>query len=127
MPGSPGVRAPHALEIRKRVVVAFKPGSARLGGEEARVIDRQLADANRSKRIVISGRTDATGAPRGNEILARQRAEAVRDYLTKRRLNDTAEITLESKGSCCYVADNRSASGRAANRRVEVEIFIVTP
>ena len=118
---------PQVQEIRKRIVVPFKSGSARLGDQEAKVIDLEFGDAKRLSRIVISGRTDDTGSPRRNDILARQRAEAVRDYLTKRRLNDTADIALESKGSCCYTADNRSASGRAANRRVEVEMFIVTP
>jgi outer membrane protein OmpA-like peptidoglycan-associated protein len=118
---------PRVQEIRKLIVVPFKSGSARLGKQEAKVIDMQSADAKRSRRIVISGRTDNTGSPRRNDILARQRAEAVRDYLVPRRLNDTVEIALESKGSCCYAADNRSASGRAANRRAEVEMFIVSP
>lgn len=116
---------PQAQEIRKSIVVLFRSGSARLGDQEAKVIDMQLADARRSRRIVIRGRTDDTGSPRRNDILARQRAEVVRDYLTKRRLSDTIEITLESKGSCCYAADNHSASGRSANRRVEVDMFIV--
>ena len=118
---------PQVQEIRKLIVVPFKSGSAQLADQEAKAIDMQFADAHRARRIAISGRTDDTGSPRGNDILARQRAEAVRDYLTKRRLNDTVEITLESKGSCCYVADNRLASGRSANRRVEMELFVVKP
>lgn len=118
---------PQVQEIRKRITVPFKSGSAHLGDQEAQAIDMQSADIGRARRTEIRGRTDDTGSLSRNDKLARQRAEAVRDYLTQRRLNDTAEISLESKGSCCYAADNRSAAGRAANRRVEVEVFIVTP
>ena len=118
---------PQMQEIRKRFMVPFKSGSAQLGNQEAQAIDVQSADIERSRRIEIRGRTDDTGSLSRNATLARQRAEAVRDYLTQRRLNNTVEITLESKGSCCYAADNRSAAGRATNRRVEVEMFIVTP
>ena len=124
-PTPPQVR--EVQELRKRIVVQFKSGSARLGELETKLIDREFADAARARRIVITGRTDETGSPQRNNILARQRAETVRNYLTNRRLNGTVEITLDSKGSCCYAADNRSASGRAANRRVEVEMLIVTP
>ena len=130
-PPIPPTSAPQQVrevqELRKRIVVQFKSGSARLGKQEAHLIDHEFADAARARRIVITGRTDDTGSPRQNDILARKRAETIRDYLTKRRLNDTVEITLDSKGSCCYATDNRSASGRAANRRVEVEMLIVTP
>ena len=120
-------RAREVQELRKRFVVPFTTGSARLGKPEAQLIDSELVDAARARRIVITGRTDDNGSARRNDILARKRAETVREYLTKRRLNDTVEITLDSKGSCCYATDNRSASGRAANRRVEVEMLFVTP
>lgn len=119
--------APQVQEIQKLITVPFETGSARLSDQEAQVIDAALTGAMHVRRIVIRGRSDATGSARGNDRLAERRAAAVRDYLTKTRLHDAVEITLESKGSCCYAADNRSASGRAANRRVEVEVLIVSP
>lgn len=128
VPNVPRMPATHeAQEIQKRIVVRFASGSARLTDNQIKVIDLQFADAMRSRRIAISGRTDDTGSPRGNDLLARKRAEVVRDYLLKRRLNDTVDHVLESKGNCCYSTDNRSAAGRAANRRVEIEMFIVAP
>lgn len=114
-------------EIHKLITVPFDTGSARLSDQQAQVIDAAFTEAMHVRRIVIRGRTDSNGSPRRNDLLAGRRAEVVRDYLTKARLNDSVEITLESKGSCCYAADNHSASGRAANRRVEVEVLIVSP
>ncbi len=125
-PRAPAVQPPPApaiaisAEIRRSLNVLFHSGSTTLTAAGSHSIEEVTADLKHARRIVIRGRTDATGSRRSNDLVATHRAEAVRDYLTKRRLNDTVEITLESKGSCCYVADNRTASGRAANRRVEV-------
>lgn len=124
---TPAPVAPPVTEIHKLVTVSFETGSARLSDQQAQVIDTAFSQAMHVRRILIRGRTDASGSARTNDRLAKRRAGVVRDYLTKTRLYDAVEIKLESNGSCCYVADNHSASGRAANRRVEVEMFIVSP
>ena len=122
---APAQIAPATQETHKTIAVTFETGSARLSDEQAKVVDAAFTQAMHIQRIVIRGRTDATGSARGNDRLAGRRAEAVRDYLLKAR-HDTPEITLDSKGSCCYAGDNRKASGRAANRRVEVEVFFLS-
>jgi outer membrane protein OmpA-like peptidoglycan-associated protein len=62
------------------------------------------------------------GPAASNQALAQARAEAVQRYLTARhsRVLTAAEVRVQSQGACCYAAANDSASGRAANRRVEV-------
>jgi peptidoglycan-binding protein ArfA len=75
------------------------------------------------RRVLIAGRTDSIGPAAANQALAQaRRADAVRRYLTARhtRLLAVAEVRVQSQGACCYAATNDSASGRAANRRVEV-------
>ena len=71
--------------------------------------------------IEIRGRTDELGSAAFNELLARNRALAVRDYLRAQHLPEMTTIRLSFKGACCYVAGNDTAEGRAANRRVEIE------
>ena len=56
-----------------------------------------------------------------NEVLARNRALAVRDYLHQKQLPEHTLIRVSFKGACCYVAANDTEEGRAANRRVEIE------
>ena len=53
---------------------------------------------------------------------ARNRALAVRDYLHQKQLPVQTLIRVSFKGACCYVAGNDTEEGRAANRRVEIEI-----
>ena len=80
-----------------------------------------VPDARRSRAIDIRGRTDELGSVALNEVLARNRALAVRDYLRAQELPEAVNIRLTFKGACCYVADNATKEGRAANRRVEIE------
>ncbi len=71
--------------------------------------------------MVIEGYTDATGSSDYNLKLSRQRAESVESFLIKEGI---AEGRLKSVGygSENPVADNSTAEGRAANRRVELVI-----
>jgi outer membrane protein OmpA-like peptidoglycan-associated protein len=72
-----------------------------------------------SGRVVIEGHTDARGARAYNRDLAERRARAVRDYLVSRGLTGDM-FMVEGVGPDRPVADNRSAEGRANNRRVEI-------
>lgn len=103
-----------------RIVISFGFGSARLGEAGRQAIRAALPRARESERIVIAGRTDATGSDEVNQRLALARALAVRDYIRDLvpELPDT--ISIDARGSCCFVADNDSADGRRQNRRVEV-------
>ena len=52
-----------------------------------------------------------------------KRAQSVRDYLVTRGV-PSEKATAEGKGASNPVADNKTADGRAENRRVEI---VVTP
>ena len=52
---------------------------------------------------------------------AARRAAATRDYLVGRGVS-AARFTTDGRGSREPVADNSSATGRAANRRVEIYV-----
>jgi outer membrane protein OmpA-like peptidoglycan-associated protein len=80
-----------------------------------------MPEAQRSPTLEIRGRTDELGSAALNDVLARNRALAVRDYLRALHLPEQTTIHVSAKGACCYVADNDTKEGRAANRRVEIE------
>ncbi|MCQ8212266.1 OmpA family protein [Cetobacterium somerae] len=73
-------------------------------------------------RIVISGNTDNTGAYSYNMNLSVKRARSVADYLVRRGVNPN-RITINGFGPDRPIASNATATGRAQNRRVEIQIF----
>lgn len=105
-----------------KVVVHFGFGRSDLDAAGRDALDLAATQPLPVRRALIAGRTDSIGPAAANESLAQARAEAVQRYLTARhsRLLAGAEVRLQSQGACCYAAANDSASGRAANRRVEV-------
>lgn len=73
-------------------------------------------------RIVISGHTDNTGAYSYNMDLSVKRARSVADYVVRRGVNPN-RITINGFGPDRPIASNSTTSGRAQNRRVEIQIF----
>ncbi|MGE3845122.1 MAG: OmpA family protein, partial [Vicinamibacterales bacterium] len=85
-------------------------------------LQRMEAEADSASVIRISGFTDSVGSDEANAALARQRAEAIRDLLIRRRVS-ASKIFVTWSGAGRYIADNDTSLGRALNRRVEV-IFL---
>jgi OOP family OmpA-OmpF porin len=74
--------------------------------------------------VIIEGHTDSTGTDEVNELLSRDRAEAVRDYLVANKTLGEDKIVAVGFGSKRPVASNATEEGRAMNRRIDV---IITP
>ncbi|MEO8090273.1 MAG: OmpA family protein [Gemmatimonadales bacterium] len=75
--------------------------------------------ANPQVRVEVAGHTDSTGSRALNERLSQARAESVKAFLVE---NGVSADNMEVKGyaSTQPVATNKTASGRAQNRRVEL-------
>jgi OOP family OmpA-OmpF porin len=71
--------------------------------------------------IIAVGHTDIVGSDGYNQKLSIARAEAVKGFLVNKGIEKNRVYT-EGKGSKQPVADNKTAEGRAKNRRVEVEV-----
>jgi len=71
--------------------------------------------------IIAVGHTDAAGTDAYNQKLSVQRSEAVKAYLVGKGIEKNRVYT-EGKGEKQPVADNKTAEGRAKNRRVEIEV-----
>lgn len=71
--------------------------------------------------VIAVGHTDWIGTDAYNMKLGQRRAEAVRAFLVSKGV-EPKRVYVESKGEKQPVADNRTALGRAKNRRVEIEV-----
>ena len=71
--------------------------------------------------IIAIGHTDNIGTKEYNQKLSVRRAEAVKAYLVSKGIEPN-RIYTEGKGMAQPIADNRTAAGRAKNRRVEIEV-----
>jgi outer membrane protein OmpA-like peptidoglycan-associated protein len=81
---------------------------------------RTLGDVD----VVIEGHTDSTGSSELNEHLSEQRADAVRQYLVANETLSYDKIIAVGYGSIRPIAPNKTAAGRALNRRIDL---IITP
>jgi outer membrane protein OmpA-like peptidoglycan-associated protein len=72
--------------------------------------------------VLVEGHTDATGDDNYNMKLSDKRAQAVEDYLVSQGVAK-GRVTTKGYGESQPVGDNDTASGRQANRRVEVAIY----
>jgi len=100
--------------------VKFKNASAKLSPEATqRLADfaDKLKNDNRNVYLEIQGHTDARGANALNARLGEERAEAVRLFMNQHGVPLNRMSTI-SYGKADPVADNKTRTGRAQNRRV---------
>src|SRR5471032_691517 len=71
--------------------------------------------------IIAVGHTDSVGSDEYNQKLSVRRAEAVKAYIISKGV-EANRVYTEGKGEKQPVADNKTAEGRAKNRRVEIEV-----
>jgi outer membrane protein OmpA-like peptidoglycan-associated protein len=92
---------------------------ARTRLEEVATALKEMADGS---TMIVEGHTDARGSDDGNLALSQARAEAVVSFLVSRGVEPT-RIRAVGRGEEEPVADNRTAEGRANNRRVEIRVL----
>ncbi|MCB1890316.1 MAG: OmpA family protein [Rhodocyclaceae bacterium] len=105
--------------------IAFASGSRKVSEPAQPILDR-IAEAlleHPGWRVVIEGHTDSVGRELFNQELSLKRAASVLDYLAGRGLA-ADKMQADGRGEHAPIADNATAKGRAANRRIEI---IVTP
>lgn len=72
--------------------------------------------------LKLAGHTDNIGSANANLKLSKDRAEAVKNYLVSRGANPS-RIEATGYGAAQPVSSNKTAEGRAENRRVEFTIY----
>ncbi len=72
--------------------------------------------------VEVAGHTDSDGSAANNQDLSERRANTVRHYLITAGV-DPANLSAKEYGEARPIADNATAQGKAANRRVELRIL----
>ncbi|MBQ0068160.1 MAG: OmpA family protein [Bacteroidales bacterium] len=103
--------------------ILFETGKADLKPESMEEIQK-VADymkKNATARFLVVGHTDNVGSATSNQTLSEKRAKSVVAALAKLGVDDF-NLKAEGRGASEPIADNKTAEGKAKNRRVE---FIV--
>ncbi len=119
-------------EIKKEVIerikkaaqgIYFETGKDILKKESFVNLDKVVAALNADKtlNLDIEGHTDNVGDDAMNLDLSIRRAASVRNYLIKQGV-DPARMTSQGFGETVPVGDNKTSTGRALNRRVELNL-----
>ncbi len=106
--------------------VKFRSGSSELDLADTSALDEISAVLGNwpELRIEVGGHTDSQGSEELNQRLSEERAQAVLDYMVQRYPDIRAgQFTVTGYGESRPVADNGTAEGRAANRRVEFRVL----
>lgn len=105
--------------------ILFDSGKSNLKPAAAAKIDQLAAILVKypEDRINVVGHTDSQGSNELNASLSKKRASAVLNRLNQRGI-PSQHLQTEGMGEMQPIASNSSNSGRAMNRRVELEISI---
>jgi outer membrane protein OmpA-like peptidoglycan-associated protein len=111
--------------IPDRTIIRFPFNS------DARIIDPEIEDylnkvalrVNASgEKIRLTGHTDNIGSIESNEVLGQRRADIIKRYLIGKGV-PSSRIMSTTKGEASPIATNKTSSGRAENRRTELQII----
>jgi outer membrane protein OmpA-like peptidoglycan-associated protein len=114
-------------DVQETATVNFSLNSAVLSPDAKRQLDTlaQKALGAKSYIIEVAGHADSTGSDAKNFVLSQRRAESVIQYLAvTHKIPVRRFVTPMGYGKTEAVADNKTASGRAQNRRVEVKVLL---
>jgi len=107
--------------------VNFRVGSSVLTADGKAKLDAIATKALNAKGYVleVTGFADSTGGTERNRALSQRRADAVIRYLVEQHQIPLRRIvTPYGFGETNPIADNKTRTGRAENRRVEVKVLV---
>lgn len=104
---------------------SFASGSAELNKSAGEQLDKvvEFAAVKQDANLTVTGYTDDRGDAQSNLKLSEARAEAVKAYLVQHGVA-ADRILARGEGAANPIADNKTAEGRAKNRRVEINSVI---
>ncbi|SMC51899.1 OmpA family protein [Primorskyibacter flagellatus] len=111
------------VEIIGNRKISFEPGASTFDSAAKDILDdiAELLKKCGDIPLEIGGHTDSQGRETMNQQLSQERAQAVLDALRNRRVL-TASYRAVGYGEDQPIADNGSADGREANRRIEFKL-----
>lgn len=102
--------------------IFFAPGSAKLLPKSFKSLNEvvKILNDNPSYQLDIDGHTDNSGKADKNQALSESRAKAVLAYIASKGIVET-RLNAAGYGADKPIADNKTAKGKAQNRRVEIK------
>lgn len=103
--------------------VKFETGKSVIKKESFTILNDvvKVMEENPTYNLEIHGHTDDQGDEAKNQNLSDDRAAAVKKYLTEKGVAD-GRTKSAGHGETQPIADNKTAAGRATNRRVEFKV-----
>src|SRR5689334_21237540 len=128
-PPAPAPVVEEAVVVKEETIVIrgvqFQFDKATLTSSDKQVLDkiatRLKAEAPTAK-LTVTGHTDSVGSAAYNQKLSDKRAHSVVEYLISQGVPRSSFVSVTGAGESQPVADNKTAEGRALNRRTEIKI-----
>lgn len=122
----PQLSAQQKLVYKKKVYFEFNKYDLRPADNRAFVAFlRAIKSQEGGILIKLTGHTDFIDVDPYNDKLGFNRANAVKQYLVAKGV-PAETIQINSKGERVAIADNTTDTGRALNRRVEMELYAIS-
>lgn len=122
--GCPEIKASEVKALEKAINgIKFKTGKALITNDSRQILNNvvSILKANPAYKLRIEGHTDSQGSDDLNLRLSKQRAKAIKDYFETSDIKP-GRLSSTGYGEARPIADNKTAAGRAKNRRVELII-----
>jgi len=105
--------------------LSFDSGRSNLKDEHIVLLNKmeQIIQLFPQSKIVVEGHTDALGDANSNQRLSEKRAFAVMQYIRQKLFIPADRIQAIGYGSERPIGSNKTADGRAKNRRIDIVIM----
>jgi outer membrane protein OmpA-like peptidoglycan-associated protein len=125
-PPPPPPPPPPAPKAERTIIlddVLFDFDRSTVKPEAAQILDRLVVfmNENKDKSANLAGYTDNVGTDAYNQRLSERRVNSVREYIVGKGV-DSGRVAGQGFGESKPIADNKTAEGRAKNRRVEIKV-----
>jgi outer membrane protein OmpA-like peptidoglycan-associated protein len=119
-------------EIKKEVIekvnfvaknIEYGTGSAKILSSSFKSLNElvEVLKADPSLLLTIDGYSDNVGGEERNKQLSQERANSVKEYIASKGIA-MSRMTATGHGQDNPIADNKTAAGRAKNRRTEMKV-----
>ena len=122
--GCPEVKEEHIKQLNDYgKTILFNTGKSTFQEQSFTVLDNMANVMKQfpNAKFAIEGHTDNTGTDKINDPLSADRANAVKEYLISKGIS-ASRLSSEGFGSKNPIDDNKTAAGRANNRRTEIKL-----
>lgn len=128
-PPAPAPVVEEVVVVKEETIVIrdvhFQFDKATLTSSDKLVLDKiatRLKAEAPTARLTVTGHTDSVGSDTYNQKLSDKRAHSVVEYLIHEGVPRSNFVSVSGAGESQPVADNKTADGRAQNRRTEIKI-----